>query len=373
MTEEEEVHFVDFCNYVFKRPIESIPEAVDSDSDIISSMISRVDSSFKRAKYPLGLAIDFVALAEQVSQADTAYQPLSINEDSDDIFTKYNLVEKKNNKKSNTLTLEVGSSSASIRKVEERVSTTFVQMKRSGYPSAYVYNTGQWRKFLVLLEHAFRLSEGGRYLAIKALFEYGLSHFEKNVYYVRSVDRVRLFENFLNNYPRSHQSENGGLALQALSYGFLKTNYAHLSMMADKVRTGSSRQKRIGDIDLYYGLDLEISVEVKDMLIDDSSIEKQLSSFIESVRMEGTRGIVICSEISASSIEQLQQNGCSILTVSDVANAVSLWDWYKQDRAVHGFLHYLAHVEQDPLAVRRALNFIQAHDDKHSSLAFNLE
>jgi len=49
---------------------------------------------------------------------------------------------------------------------------------------------------------------------------------------------------------------------------------------------------------------------------------------------------------------------------------VSLWDWQKQNNAVQGMLHYIAHVEQDPKAVRRLLEFIKEVDPNHDTLTF---
>jgi hypothetical protein len=49
---------------------------------------------------------------------------------------------------------------------------------------------------------------------------------------------------------------------------------------------------------------------------------------------------------------------------------VKSWDWQKQDAAVHGLLHFLAHVEQKPEAVTRLLKFIKSRDLSHSSLVY---
>jgi hypothetical protein len=49
---------------------------------------------------------------------------------------------------------------------------------------------------------------------------------------------------------------------------------------------------------------------------------------------------------------------------------VRIWDWQKQDAAVHEMLHYLAHVEQNPSAVARLLAFIGERDPEHNSLTY---
>lgn len=42
----------------------------------------------------------------------------------------------------------------------------------------------------------------------------------------------------------------------------MKADRPHLYLIVDKTRTGSAKQARIGDIDGYVGLDLEVTVEV---------------------------------------------------------------------------------------------------------------
>ena len=76
------------------------------------------------------------------------------------------------------------------------------------------------------------------------------------------------FEQVIAEYPRSDPDENGGLAFQAICYAYLSETYKEFSVVAASVRTGSSRQKRIGDIDIYEGHSLHLTCEVKDMEIN---------------------------------------------------------------------------------------------------------
>lgn len=66
----------------------------------------------------------------------------------------------------------------------------------------------------------------------------------------------------------------------------------------------------------------------------------------------------------------LNDNKVTPFTQNDLLKNVEVWDWRKQDAAVHKMLHYLAHVEQNPLAVDRVLDFINERDPEHDSLAY---
>lgn len=336
----------------------------------VRAIVQYVDGRFSAMKYILGLAIDFVVLAQRVSQADANFTPLMVSENDDTLFGRYPLVQARGTKKSNTLTVTVGEYRYGIRKTEERVADAFHKMQRSDFPSAYVYNTGQWSKFRDLLALAFGLDEIGRRRAVEALFDYGLEHLEKNTFYFQPLPRPRVFQSIIQAYPRSDASENGGLAFQALIYGWCCSFYTSLQIDADKVRTGSKRQRRFGDMDGYLGLTLELSIEVKDMLIDGDNYERQIRQFAELVANHEIHAVVAAAEFDDAGIAAAKTDGLIPLDLGSLGWICALWDWRTQDEAVQHMLHYLAHIEQNPKAVKRLLSFIQKVDPDHATLAY---
>lgn len=184
----------------------------------------------------------------------------------DGIFSRYQVSAGVGERKANTPTLSYKGKREGIRRIEESIVELFHSLNRSGYPSAYVYNTGQWQKYQDLLLACFQLSESARLLLCERLIAFGLVNLPKNSFYARETVRIRLFEEVVKDYERGVQGENGGLVFQAIAYGYIAADRPHLSIIADKVRTGSARQKRFGDIDCYCGLDLGTSIEVKDRL-----------------------------------------------------------------------------------------------------------
>lgn len=213
----------------------------------------------------------------------------------------------------------------------------------------------------------------GRLVAVRQLLNYGLNNLPVNTFIGRAQARVRLFEEIVTRYPRRPPrgiGENAGLAFQAMAYGFITADRGHLEIIAASVRTGSARQLRIGDIDGYHGLDLELSVEVKDIRIDADNFGRELSQFANNVRRFGILGLALVFDIDATARQMLTEDGVVAITETEMVKVIRTWDWLKQDAAVHGMLHYLAHIEQNVHAVQRLLTFISEVDPFHDSLVY---
>ncbi len=342
-----------------------------AEKKLIEQVLGFVAKSFARMRYVLGLGLDFALLAQQLSLHDATAKPARPKLTLEEIFERYSLVKERAGRQANTLSLKHDSQTIGIRKIEESVVDLFGELNRPGYPSAYVYNTGQWQKYQdTLLLPCFQLSEAGRYHLCQALIDFGLSSLTENRFFGREIPRVRLFEEIVAKYPRSSPQENAGAVFQAIAYGYFNADRPHLSLVVDKTRTGSARQKRFGDIDGYYGLDLELSVEVKDHEVTADNVVKELGEFLAKAGKTGVHGIAVVLSADRGAVEFMHKYNVAVLTLSQMLVDASRWDWRKQDAAVHGVLHYLAHVEQNPDAVARLLAFVQERDPSHDSLAY---
>lgn len=337
---------------------------------IVERVEDYVATRFKGMKYILGLAIDFTLLAQRLSTVDEEGKALRKDLTEEDLFARYRLVTERGSRQANTLTLKFGGMQQGIRKIEESVAEFFHRLKRTDYPSAYVYNTGQWQKYKDLLVDCFRLSEAGRLELCKRLVHFGLTNMAVADFYGRSVPRPTLLPEVISSYPRAAKGENGGLTLQALAYGFCKADRPHLSIVTDKVRRGSKRQKQIGDIDCYSGIDLELSVEVKDFEITPENLEAELGDFVQSVASNRIKGLVFAASATDDARRELSGRGLHLITLDDLSGLTAVWDWPKQNAAVLGMLHFLSHVEQNPDAVERLLAFIGERDPRHDSLIY---
>lgn len=347
------------------------PGDIKPEEATIDGIVAAVTSMFGKKKYPLGLAFNFAVLAQWLSAKDNAAKAARAGWTEANLFAHYPRVTSKNGVTQNSLTVTFKNDEYGIRKIEEEFVDLLLRLSRPGYPSAYVYNTGQWHKYVNdLLVPCFQLSESGRYELLKRLLDFALKSFSVGTSLGRTTARIRLFEEVLDSYERSAKGEKAGSVFQGVACGFIMADRPHLSIIVDKTRTGSARQARIGDIDGYCGLDLEVSVEVKDEDIAEDRIERELGEFLQKVQANHVMGIAFVRSADEATIAKLAEAGVACLTQETVRAIVTTWDWQKQNDAVNGMLHYLAHVEQHPDAVQRLLEFIQSRDEEHESLVF---
>ncbi|MFT4905112.1 MAG: hypothetical protein ACI8UR_001680, partial [Natronomonas sp.] len=144
--------------------------------------------------------------------------------------------------------------------------------------------------------------------------------------------------------------------------------WQHLSLRTSNLRTGSSRQNRLGDIDGYIGPDLMVSLEAKDKPVTDSVVERELNGLRELAQNTGAIAIVMCSSIKGSARSTLVDEGVLVLADSDIENQLKLWDYHKQDNAVQGMIHYFKNVEENPDATTRILGFVNEVDPGNSAV-----
>ncbi|HEY2841961.1 MAG TPA: hypothetical protein VGJ26_22570 [Pirellulales bacterium] len=336
--------------------------------EALHAVYAFVESKFGSAKYVLGLAVDFCLLAQQISSIDKRLAGGDPNLTKAELFQRYPRMTEDAGRPLNTLTLEFGGLRFGIRQIDNLVLSLFQSLGRTSYPSSAPYTTGQWAKYADdLLAPSFRLSTSARRRLCEDLIDLGLQRITENRFYATRIERERLFERLVKDYPRGARGENAGMVFQGIAYGFFRADSPHLSLVTDKVRTGSKRQKRFGDVDGYYGLHLELSIEVKDLAIDASNVEKELSAFCLESRNSGIKGIAFVRTCDEHASNYLQNSGVVTMTQASVLDVVQLWDWQKQDIAVHGLMHYLAHIEENPEAVKRFLTFVREIEPTHDS------
>ncbi len=80
-------------------------------------------------------------------------------------------------------------------------------------------------------------------------------------------------------------------------------------------------------------------------LRDDNTCEME---FVQSIEDTKAPGLVFVEDIDEDAREQLQDQGIHAITLEEILGVVSIWDWHKQNAAVLGMLHFLAHIEQNP-------------------------
>jgi len=346
------------------RPMEVDEELSDRELDEIESMVERVGEAFSTSKGTLGVAIDFLMVAEQLSRTDDRLTGFREDIDRSLLFEWYE------NAAKTSLTLSYDGTRYSIRSVHNDVIDLFrEELKRTNFPSSPGHHTGEWERYDDLLESAFRLSSAGRYEAAQRIIDLGLDRLAARSFETRDPPFPEPLKEVLLNYERSHKGEEGGLTYQALAYGYVRTEWPHLSFRASKVRTGSSRQHRYGDIDGYYGPDLMLSVEVKDLIVDSSNVGSELGSMMELARRTNVVVVAMCKEVGDGAAETLREAGVEVIDDDDLERELNRWDYHKQNRAVQGMIHFMGNIEEDPAAVQRLLRFIEGVDPENPALA----
>lgn len=334
----------------------------------IEELLEEAEEQFDTSKGTLGLAIDFVILAEELSHHNSwldGYDPSITRED---ILERYESTAK------SSLTLKRGGTKEGIRSYHNDLIDLFRDdLNRTNFPSSPGHHTGEWERYDDMLERAFRLSREARYIAVQELFDLGLEKLGTKEYERRQPPFRNPFLRVLKDYKRSAPNEQGGSAYQALCYGYVKAEWSHLSLRASKVRTGSSRQQRYGDIDGYHGPDLMISVEVKDRVIDSSNVRSELGTMITVANETTALPIVICKTISDDARETLSDEDVQVIDDNYLERQLELWDYHKQNRALHGMVHFFANIEENPDGVQRLLNFISTVDPDNRVLDHLIE
>lgn len=336
---------------------------------VIEQLLSAEQSEFANSKGTLGLAIDFLMIAEELSQVDEWVSEFDPDVSADDVLDRYDQASVKS-----TLTITYDGEKYAIRPVQNAVIDLFREdLKRTNFPSSPGHHTGEWERYTNLLAMAFQLSRDGRYVAAQRLFEYGLDQLERKDITQREPPFPSPFEAVLHDFDRSHPDEEGGLTYQAWAYGYVTAMWPHLSLEASKVRTGSSRQNRYGDIDGYRGPDLMLSVEVKDRAIDSTNVDSELGSMMELAENATTIVVAICRSASDDAIAELRAADVIVLTDEELTERLKLWDYHKQNSALQGMAHYLTNIEEDPGALQRLLGFLRDVDPGNTALAHLIE
>lgn len=336
---------------------------------VIEQLLSAEQSEFANSKGTLGLAIDFLMIAEELSQVDEWVSEFDPDVSADDVLDRYDQASVKS-----TLTITYDGEKYAIRPVQNAVIDLFREdLKRTNFPSSPGHHTGEWERYTNLLAMAFQLSRDGRYVAAQRLFEYGLDQLERKDITQREPPFPSPFEAVLHDFDRSHPDEEGGLTYQAWAYGYVTAMWPHLSLEASKVRTGSSRQNRYGDIDGYRGPDLMLSVEVKDRAIDSTNVNSELGSMMELAENATTIVVAICRSASDDAIAELRAADVIVLTDEELTERLKLWDYHKQNSALQGMAHYLTNIEEDPGALQRLLGFLRDVDPGNTALAHLIE
>lgn len=265
-------------------------------------------------------------------------------------------------KPANTLIVQKkDTSTLSLRKFYDRIEQHFrADCKRFDYPSCAPHATQAWSSYPSWLDALVSYDEETLQTLRKQIIQHVMEKLPDQAFIPGSIKtEPPLFRLLLENFPMAAQKgEPSGAVFQGVVFGFLRADNPHLQMEISKVRTGSKRLQRVGDVDGWDGARLAISAEVKHFSVTGNDVEN-LRAFANETAQRGALGIVVANDFTESAKKMLEEIGLKALDTDDKLRIVELWDPLKQRTAVASLIYYSRHVEKNSFLSERIEAFVR--------------
>ena len=313
--------------------------------------------SFRSRKYTAGLLVAFI---DFLGALEAAALKLST---FDDFISRFERQERTaTGARANTLIVNKGDGQTlSIRPFYNKAERYFrAEHKRFDYPSCAPHATQAWADYIPWLDALVTYSVKEMAALRERVCQYVLAELESQEFDPSSVaTEPPLFRMLLEGFDLTkHKGEPTGAAFQGVVFGFLRADNHHLQIEIDKVRTGSKRLQRVGDVDGWEGNRLAISAEVKQYVLSKDTVA-DLEAFGNATGRRGTLGVVTALGFAEGVREQLDGLGLLSLDTDDMLHTVALWDPLKQRTAVASLVYYARHVEKNSVLSKRIEAFLE--------------
>lgn len=232
--------------------------------------------------------------------------------------------------------------------------------KRFDYPSCAPHATQAWSDYIDWLNALTRLNIVEMNLLREKVVVYVLENLKSQAFDPASI-RVEppLFRLLLEGFSmRAEKGEPTGAAYQGIVFGFLRADNPHLQIEIEKVRTGSKRLQRVGDIDGWDGKRLAISAEVKQYQL---GLEKlpDLEAFANETGKRGALGVIVGISFKDDFEAEARRVGMVTLDLAGMKKIVELWDPLKQRTAISSIVYYASHIEKNSSLSARIQEFLR--------------
>jgi hypothetical protein len=264
-------------------------------------------------------------------------------------------------KRANTLIVALPSGQTrSLRPHYNKAEAFFrAEHARFDYPSCAPHATQAWTDYVPWLDALSTLSREQLDALRERVARYVLEALPSQAFDPAAVSvDPPLFRLLLEGFDvTSQRSEPTGAAFQGIVFGFLRADNPHLQIEIDKVRTGSKRLQRVGDIDGWDGARLALSAEVKQYEVEADAVSG-LCGFANETGRRGALGIVAALSFAEGAREAIAALGLKALDTDDLLRIVELWDPLKQRTAVSSLVYYARHVEKNSSLAARVEAFL---------------
>ena len=226
------------------------------------------------------------------------------------------------------------------------------EKKRFDYPSCAPHATQAWRDYISWIDTLVKFSQEDLLDLRNRVRLFVLSSLKSQEVDLDSIVLdPPLFKILLQEFDLSrHKYEPTGAAFQGIVFGFLRADNPHLQMEVSKVRAGSKRLQRIGDVDGWDGGRLAISAEVKQYKLATADVA-DLVSFANATKARGAIGIVAALEFAEGIRAEIADLGVIPMDKADMLQIISFWDTVKQRIAIISLFYYIRHVKKSLLSL----------------------
>lgn len=308
-------------------------------------LFAEFEAGFPARKFSAGLLIAFIDLYLKLDVPALKAKTLA------DVLAHHPRQDKTAaGKRANTLIVALpGGGTLSLRPFYNEAERFFrAEHQRFDYPSCAPHATQVWADYRGWLD-ALATFNAEQLNALRAnIAQYVLDKLKSQAFDPASVKtEPPLFRLILEGFEMTAQKgEPTGAAFQGMVFGFLRADNPHLQIEIDKVRTGSKRLQRVGDIDGWEGARLALSAEVKQFELKPEDVA-DLRSFANATGQRGALGIVAALGFRDGVRDELGGLGLKLLAVDDMLRIVELWDPLKQRTATASLVYYARHVEKN--------------------------
>lgn len=314
-------------------------------------------NGFPRRKFSAGLLMSFIDLFKKLDVPSLNANGL------DDVLAEYPRQEfRSEGKHANTLIVQLqDGSTLSLRPFYNAAERFFrAEHKRFDYPSCAPHATQAWQDYRAWLDALASYSETELDDLRKRVADFVLDTLVSQAFDPSSIEiEPPLFRLLLESFDMTaKRGEPTGAAFQGAVFGFLRADNPHLQIEIDKVRTGSKRLQRVGDVDGWEGARLAISAEVKQYVFPVEDVP-DIEGFANETARRGTIGMFVALGFAEGAREAIEALGLKALDIDDLLGIVELWDSLKQRTATTSLVYYAKHVEKNSSLAKRLDAFLE--------------
>ncbi len=314
--------------------------------------------AFRRRKFTAGLLVALIDFFRHLGTGGAGLR------DFDDFLARFpRQTETRAGHRANTLIVDDGAgATVSLRPFYNEAERFFrAEHKRFDYPSCAPHATQAWADYRRWLNALVTFDESELVTLRQRVCDFVLDTLQSQAFDPSTVKTdPPLFRKLLESFDMTAQrGEPTGAAFQGIVFGFLRADNPHLQVEIGKVRTGSKRLQRVGDIDAWEGARLAVSAEVKQYALTPDNAP-DLESFANEAGRRGALGMVVALDFAEGAREAIESLGVKALALEDLLRIVELWDPLKQRTAVQSFIYYASHVEKNSALTRRINDFLAA-------------